>query len=387
MAFTSKISNIIKGSIKNKIGSTIGSSIGNFANNLIGGQEQSKKVAAKLLNKSPLEIENVNPTSHMKENPYQYGSVYYPAETANLGEGHYVIFDVIMHNSSKFKAANFSGTKITKNQGLVGENEVVNSNGALYVKKAGFNVGNRVDGVGSGINQRSPTHSYISDSIILYTPAPSLKFDYSVSYDMPETGLAGLLGQSIGSFKDAKGFREKLKSMGDAGADALSVLGRKAIFGAASLIPGMEQAEAAYDKAQGQAVNPQMEVVFKSVAFRSFDFPFEFAPKNPKEKDAVHKIINMFKFHMLPEYQGTTKGFFNVPSEFQITYMYREARNSYIPRVSRCVLKDMKVDYAPEGVFSTFIPDEQGAAPVLATMSLSFTETEIMTKERVADGF
>ena len=383
MAFTSKVSNIIKGAIQNKIAG----SIGNFTNNLVGGQAQTSKVAAKLLNKSPLEIDNLSPTSHMKENPYQYGSVYYPSETANLGEGHYIIFDVIMHNSSKFKAASFSGSKISSNEGLVGENEVVNSNGSLYVKKAGFNVGNRVDGVKGGINQRSPTHSYISDSIILYTPAPSLKFDYSVTYDMPETGLAGLLGQGIGNIKDAKGFRETLKQMGTVGAEALGVLGRKAIFGAASLVPGMENAEAAYDKSQGQAVNPQMEVVFKSVNFRTFDFPFEFAPKNYKEKDSIHKIINMFKFHMLPEYQGTTKGYFNVPSEFQITYMYREGRNTYIPRISRCVLKDMKVDYAPEGVFSTFIPDEQGAAPVLATMNLSFTETEIMTKERVADGF
>ena len=383
MAFTSKVSNIIKGAIQNKIAG----SIGNFTNNLVGGQAQTSKVAAKLLNKSPLEIDNLSPTSHMKENPYQYGSVYYPSETANLGEGHYIIFDVIMHNSSKFKAASFSGSKISSNEGLVGENEVVNSNGSLYVKKAGFNVGNRVDGVKGGINQRSPTHSYISDSIILYTPAPSLKFDYSVTYDMPETGLAGLLGQGIGNIKDAKGFRETLKQMGTVGSEALGVLGRKAIFGAASLVPGMENAEAAYDKSQGQAVNPQMEVVFKSVNFRTFDFPFEFAPKNYKEKDSIHKIINMFKFHMLPEYQGTTKGYFNVPSEFQITYMYREGRNTYIPRISRCVLKDMKVDYAPEGVFSTFIPDEQGAAPVLATMNLSFTETEIMTKERVADGF
>jgi len=175
--------------------------------------------------------------------------------------------------------------------------------------------------------------------------------------------------------------------MGSVGGDAVKQIGRKALFGAASLIPGFEGAEAAYDKALGQAVNPQNEVVFQSVPFREFDFPFEFAPKNAKEKDNIHKIINMFKFHMMPEYQGTTKGYFNVPSEFQITYMYREERNTYIPRVSRCVLKNMNVDYAPEGVISSFIPDEQGAAPTLATMSLSFTETEIMTKERIADGY
>ena len=83
----------------------------------------------------------------------------------------------------------------------------------------------------------------------------------------------------------------------------------------------------------------------------------------------------------------TTRGYFNVPSEFQITYMYRENINTYIPRISRCVLETMNVDYAPEGVFSTFKADDKGAPPVLAKVDLGFKETEIMTKERIADGF
>lgn len=386
MAFTSKISSVIKGAIKNQITN----SIGGFANNLVGGQAQTSKVAAKLLNKSPLEIENINPTSHMKENPYSYGTVYYPNETANLGEGHFIIFDVIMHNSSKFKATSFNNSKITTNtENLVGEYGYTakSSGNNVAAIKAGELAEKRVFGVKSGLNEKTPTHAFISDSIILYTPADALKFGYGAEYDMPATGIAGLLGQAIGNFRDAKGIVEKLKTMGPAGADAVQQIGRKALFGAASLIPGFEGAEAAYDKAFGQAVNPNKEVVFQSVPFREFSFPFEFAPKNPKEKDSMHKIINMFKFHMLPEYQGTTKGYFNTPSEFQITYMYRENRNSYIPRVSRCVLKNMDVNFAPEGVISSFIPDQQGAAPTLATMNLSFTETEIMTKERVADGF
>lgn len=385
MAFTSKISSVLKGAIKNQVANSIGS----LANNLISGQNQTNKIAAKLLNKSPLEIDNVSPMAHMKENPYQYGTVYYPNETANLGEGHYVIFDVIMHNASKFKSTSFNNGRISTNKDtLVGEvNSSSKTNNSVAAIKAGIGASERVQGVKSGLNEKTPTHTYISDSIILYMPAAALKFNYGATYDTPSTGIAGLIGQGIGDFRDTKGFVEKLKSMGDVGGDAVKQIGRKALFGAASLIPGFEGAEAAYDKALGQAVNPQNEVVFQSVPFREFDFPFEFAPKNAKEKDNIHKIINMFKFHMMPEYQGTTKGYFNVPSEFQITYMYREERNTYIPKVSRCVLKNMNVDYAPEGVISSFIPDEQGAAPTLATMSLSFTETEIMTKERIADGY
>ena len=339
MAFTSKISSVIKGSIKNQISN----SIGGLASNLVGGKMQTSKVAAKLLNKSPLEIENVNPTSHMKENPYSYGTVYYPNETANLGGGHFVIFDVIMHNSSKFKNTSFNNSKISTNVANANDEFTQSPPGkSVAAIKAGQLAEKRVFGVKSGLNEKTPTHSFISDSIILYMPADSLKFGYGAEYDMPSTGIAGLIGQAIGNFKDTKGLSEKLKSLGPAGADALGQIGRKALFGAASLLPGFEQAEAAYDKAFGQAVNPQKEVVFQSVPFRNFEFPFEFAPKNPKEKDSMHKIINMFKFHMMPEYQGTSKGYFNTPSEFQITYMYREDRNTYLPRVSRCVLENFR---------------------------------------------
>ena len=283
MAFTSKISSVIKGAVKNKIANSIGNAMSGFSQ----GQFQATKQAAKLLNKSPLEIENINPTSHMKENPYSYGTVFYPQETSNLGDGHYIIFDVIMHNASKFKSTSFNNGRISTNKDtLVGEvNSSSKTNNSVAAIKAGIGASERVQGVKSGLNEKTPTHTYISDSIILYMPAAALKFNYGATYDTPSTGIAGLIGQGIGDFRDTKGFVEKLKSMGDVGGDAVKQIGRKALFGAASLIPGFEGAEAAYDKALGQAVNPQNEVVFQSVPFREFDFPFEFAPKNAKEKD------------------------------------------------------------------------------------------------------
>jgi len=137
-------------------------------------------------------------------------------------------------------------------------------------------------------------------------------------------------------------------------------------------------------KDTGKIVNPNAELVFQGVPFREFSFPFEFAPKNEKEKESVQKIINLFKFHMMPEKEG--EGNLSVPSEFQITYMYRDGANMYIPKISRCVLKSMNVDFSPEGVFTTFKGDDKGAAPVLTKVDLDFVELEIMTKETVAVG-
>ena len=102
----------------------------------------------------------------------------------------------------------------------------------------------------------------------------------------------------------------------------------------------------------------------------------------------VHKILQLFRFHMLPEQSnGIQGGYFTTPSEFQISYMYRENENAYLPRISRCVLKECNIDYAPEGVVSSLIADERGAPPTIIKMDLTFGETEIMTKHTVAEGF
>ena len=163
---------------------------------------------------------------------------------------------------------------------------------------------------------------------------------------------------------------------------------KSAGFGAIGIIPGFENARQTLDKALGQAKNQNLEMIFQSVPFRSFNFPFIFAPKDESEKDQVHKILQLLRFQMLPEQSnGLQGGYFITPSEFQITYMYRESENSYIPRVSRCVLKSCNIDYAPEGVVSSLIPDEKGAPPTIIKMDLEFGETEIMTKHTVAEGF
>ena len=388
MAFTSKVSNIIKGAVGNLVGQSIAGAVNNF----VAGNAQKKKLAAKLINKSPLEIQNIDPKAHMTVNPFEYGFVAYPEETMNLGEGHYIIFDVLMHNSSKFKdQGTHPSVRVQDNiTNIVGEKAIAQKKLQKLKDKGLQFEGGREIKVRSGLNEKTPTHTFLSDSIVLYTPGQSLKFGYTATYNDASTGIAGLLGDALTGAVNAgnvKDFASSLVSAAEAGGDAAKIFGRSALFGAASLIPGFDQAEAAFNKATGVAVNPQQELVFQSVPFRTFSFPFEFAPKNKKEKEEMHKIINLFKFHMVPEYQSTTRGYFNVPSEFQITYMYRENINTYIPRISRCVLETMNVDYAPEGVFSTFKADDKGAPPVLAKVDLGFKETEIMTKERIADGF
>ena len=386
MAWTSKVANVIKGKVASMALNAIGNKLAsNFANS-----GQTSRIAAKLLNKSPLEIGNDNPTAHIKENPYSYGTVYYPQETSNLGDGHYVIFDVLMHNESSFKTQTFNNGLLVENpNAMVGDS---NGGSALRnikgIKRRGVVQKNRIRGVNSGMfSKLGSKHNYISDSIILYMPPEGMKFNQSASYEAMETGLAGDVAQGVGGVINDTGFKAKLQAAAKGTTAVVQELVKEAGFGVASLIPGFENSKDLYNKFRGQAKNPNLESIFKSVPFREFSFPFTFAPKNEKEKDSVHKILQLFRFHMLPEQQSGANGYFNVPSEFQITYMYRDNENAYLPRISRCVLKQCDVDYAPEGVVSTLTPDERGAPPTLITMNLTFGETEIMTKDTVAKGY
>ena len=392
MAFTSKISQVLKGrvnsganSIKGFVDGAVGninSQIDNFTSSFTGLQsaEATKAKAASILNSSPLEIGQggaVNPNEALKDR-FQFGTVYYPEETSNLDEGHYVIIDIIQHNKSAYNR-NMSRKVSDPEAEAAGIGEPTQQEAAALSKAQ-----ERLRQQQSGINQgASTTHSRISDSVCIYTPAEAVKFNYTANYESLATGLAGLMASSMeaGKSMDLK------EAITQGGGQMLERVLGEAVVGIASALPGVGDIRGAIDKSMGRALNPFNEQVFRSVPFREFTFPFVFAPKNRKEMETVQKILKLFRFHMLPEFSNKTKGAFLSPSEFQITYMYRNKQNRYIPHISRCVLKSLEVDYATEGQFHTFREDDTGAAPITTTMSATFAETEIMTKEMIGLGY
>ena len=392
MAFTSKISQVLKGrvnsganSIKGFVDGAVGninSQIDNFTSSFTGLQsaEATKAKAASILNSSPLEIGQggaVNPNEALKDR-FQFGTVYYPEETSNLDEGHYVIIDIIQHNKSAYNR-NMSRKVSDPEAEAAGIGEPTQQEAAALSKAQ-----ERLRQQQSGINQgASTTHSRISDSVCIYTPGDAVKFNYQANYESLATGLAGLMASSMeaGKSMDLK------EAITQGGGQMLERVLGEAVVGIASALPGVGDIRGAIDKSMGRALNPFNEQVFRSVPFREFTFPFVFAPKNRKEMETVQKILKLFRFHMLPEFSNKTKGAFLSPSEFQITYMYRNKQNRYIPHISRCVLKNLEVDYATEGQFHTFREDDTGAAPITTTMTATFAETEIMTKEMIGLGY
>ena len=131
-----------------------------------------------------------------------------------------------------------------------------------------------------------------------------------------------------------------------------------------------------------------MEVLFNSMNVRTFQYNFNFAPRNEDETAEVQRIIQLFRYHMAPELQGANSRYLTLPSEFDIHYMYHGAdgtsyENDYFNRIATCVLENVAVNYTPGDKVRTF----QDGSPTQITMGLTFRETELLTKEKINQGY
>lgn len=130
----------------------------------------------------------------------------------------------------------------------------------------------------------------------------------------------------------------------------------------------------------GYAINPGVQVLYRSTALRSFQFQFLMAPQSERESRSMESIIQNLRYWAAPRAVGIL---FQTPAEFQIRFYNKGQENRHIPQIRRCVLNRIDVDYAPmSGEWSTFT----NGHPVAALLSLNFQEMEIIHKDFIAGG-
>ena len=146
-----------------------------------------------------------------------------------------------------------------------------------------------------------------------------------------------------------------------------------------------------------KVITDKMELFFKGVNRREFQYEFTFIPTSAEDSKVVNDIVNEFKLAMLPEY---TSGLFTdsisdrtltVPDLFDIKYMYldenyRTRENKYLNKITTCYLTNMSVKYGSDR-YTAYRPDDFGAPPQNTSVSLTFQEVEIVTRERAEKGF
>jgi len=129
---------------------------------------------------------------------------------------------------------------------------------------------------------------------------------------------------------------------------------------------------------KGAIRTPRMELMFEGIGRREFAFEFVFIPKSKDEAEDIQKIVHRFKFHMASNYTDGTFREMDIPSLFNIRYMYRSAENRFLNKISTCALESLDVSYGGD----RFVAYE-GGVPQTTKISLKFKEMEIITKDHI----
>ncbi len=240
---------------------------------------------------------------------------------------------------------------------------------------------------GMNVVVKRPPTKRLDTAIAMYMPA-SVNVSYATKYE--DQAISSLAKAAVGVYQGLKGdqsFSEALKAQIPAISDDFRKRGLLKALDAADAV-GITGAREAVEIEQGEVIADRMELAFKNVERRSFTYDFKMIPRNSREAEEIRKIIFAFKANMLPEFlKGRDRDTMSVPNTFNIQYMYKGKENDYIHRVSECFLDKVDVTYGGDR-YKTFEPHaNDGAPPVETKVSLSFNEIEVMSRERIFEGY
>jgi len=341
-----------------------------------------------------------SPTGILDIDPLGFSTLSYPLDNeVSFQNGHYMLFYVNVQDKTKYEYTQGDTREIQEarlkgaNDNEIRYNKLANARKGLYTgdQASGANTGSTLrkkSGESSddlGVSSLFNDTRRISDSVSLYLP-PNVEDNTTAAYNDSRTGLVGFLAAS-GVGAGAKDRQAMATAIGDTIKGLGMDITAKAV-GAIGDVFGSEGTEQLIKKAfGGNADNPYMEVLFDAMQLRTFTYNFQFSPRNERESLEVQKIIQLFRFHMAPELRPKVNRYLGLPSQFDIHYMFLSgagvsSENNFYNRIATCVLQDCKINYTPTGVKSF-----EDGGPVQTTMQLTFKETELLTKEKIAQGF
>ena len=245
--------------------------------------------------------------------------------------------------------------------------------------------------------------------VVLYMPPDALKTSYTQTIGDVEMGgfiklasanmegvgakmAAGDVGAAGAAFNAIKGNikgADKFNMVKDVGKAIVSGIAKKA----ASFAGGT--GAQAISRATGQILNPHKAVVYQGPGgFRTFSYTFQLVPKSADEAKEIFNIVKFFKIRMHP---GVGKAGINdissltlsYPDEFEIQYFVNnkpaDGTDPTKPlfKIHKCFMESFAVDYTTSSLVS-FMEDDQ---PLTTTISLSFKETQLLTKKDIDAGY
>lgn len=211
-------------------------------------------------------------------------------------------------------------------------------------------------------------------NLVIYLYAPNVPNNSpNVGYSTKNTGnitRALLENNVLGNGYFTTDF---LKGLGAEGAEALAKINQALSLGTKDL-------------KNRQVFNPQQEIVFEGMEFRSYDMTFQMRPQSATEALIIQDIVWGFKTAMLPDtFQNNNHGnvgssfsenYYNMPNTVQVEWHGRikGKLDGFLPSfITAC-----NVTYNGSNKMETF----EDGMPLVVDMTLSFQEYQLLTQER-----
>ena len=349
----------------------------------------------------PSKVQDIGmtPTAVLNNDPLRFGTYQFPKDVFENDQlGHYMVFYVNEQKRTKYDYGGNSfvpqydfdeptGLDVEGRRLAVKNNKITGTSSGRGEPDLAISERNRRAKV--GIDSRTQTTKRITDSIALYLP-PSVRDTTTAEYENMSTGLVGMFaGKGFDFFQDFvnKDYDAAAAEGTGAAADFMTEVAKRSGAAFVDALAGSDSSLALLNRGLGRADNPFMEVLFTTMGVREFTYNFNFAPRNSDETMEVQQIIQLFRFHMAPEMQQANSRYLTLPSEFDIHYMFKGKNgngkeNDYFNRIATCVCTNVDVNYTPNGVRSF-----EDGSPTQIQMGLTFRETEILTKEKINQGY
>jgi hypothetical protein len=291
---------------------------------------------------------------------YNKDTLQYPSDLSSATKGHVVQFFINEIVPISFQEVNT--TTITNP-------EVTNTTGGQVINKA-FNAAFNLFDTAKTINlELKPETKRLESSISLYIP-DTVNFTYNSSYG--NLSLLDVAKEVAGSVD----FNKKNNPV-------LSKLNKYGNLLSAGISASQSSAAKLLLRSQGLAINPNQQLMFDGIDFRTYQMAFTFTPYTRQEAETVKEIIKKFKYHAAPKITTAGAGmFFIPPSTFDVSFLFNGKTNRNVNKVAESVLESVDVNYAPNG----WAAHDDGA-PVQTTLTLSFREMELIDKTKIEDGY
>lgn len=259
-------------------------------------------------------------------------------------------------------------------------------------------------------------------AMYLYMPQ-NLSVTYAPQYNQVGVGIMGAaVANALGGELSAQNIADQLQTFaGDATSEVIFNSLAKSITNLNSVMAlnsGDIDGNTLMALASGKIFNPFQEQIFAGIGFRTFNFDFKMVARSKEEGKQIAAIIKYLKRSSLPRFSGSTgeagenptgvqnlQGFtatsndryLSVPNRFRVSFCRMAENGTGLEdlnhfKMDLCVITNISVNYTPDGQYVALHPDdvkgeEYGLFVPAVNLSLSLTESSIMTSDKVDLGF